>query len=502
MGEDGSAYLSSRGTGIPATLRSGALAAVTIVLVLVALALVFEFLVWSDALAATVPALSRHGAPTGLFVVLAAGLIGLALLIGAIAFGETMLAVLVVTSAVLPSLAGAGVILIYLATGPSQPLHADALYIGAAAAVAVWALSAPLLRWLAKVDTAQSRSFGELEFRTRRLKARLGAAPQDAATPAVASLPAEAATYLMTLESQLGLTGPLGAGFRFAFATGYVNLWRCLHRAEEALIGIQPPADTAAEAASDYLRLRGLPNSKELGMLLQRALAQLGPVAAPARDPAIVIAPEPHRAAAATGLSILAAVRLAINTYRDDAWEGLIRERNRLLRTVAVTSFVTLLLVALAVLSSVDKAALLAASAFYLVGSVVGLFARLRAEGRASSALDDYGLFEARLIATPLLSGLAALGGAFVVALAPAVLGTDATAAQASSNLAQVFSLADNTRGLVAAAVFGLAPELLVAWLGSRANTIQGQLANTNAAGDPGANSTPAGDANATAPQT
>jgi hypothetical protein len=112
------------------------------------------------------------------------------------------------------------------------------------------------------------------------------------------------------------------------------------------------------------------------------------------------------------------------------------------------------------------------------------LFVRLRLEGRAETAVDDYGLFEARLLHTPLLSGLAGVAGVFIFAVAPSIFGTNAAANQAAAvSLSQVFDLATNTRGLIAAAIFGLTPELLIKWLGSQADGIKGQLEASRAAG-------------------
>jgi hypothetical protein len=46
-----------------------------------------------------------------------------------------------------------------------------------------------------------------------------------------------------------------------------------------------------------------------------------------------------------------------------------------------------------------------------MVGAVAGLFGRIYRESQISTAFDDYGLSLTRLAATPLLSGLAGVGG-------------------------------------------------------------------------------------------
>jgi hypothetical protein len=78
------------------------------------------------------------------------------------------------------------------------------------------------------------------------------------------------------------------------------------------------------------------------------------------------------------------------------------------------------------------------------------------------------------------------VAGVFIVAISPEVLGTRQAAAAIPTSLAQVFSLADNFRGLIAAGVFGLAPELLFRWLHGQADSIKEGLETTEASGGNG----------------
>ena len=64
---------------------------------------------------------------------------------------------------------------------------------------------------------------------------------------------------------------------------------------------------------------------------------------------------------------------------------------------------------------------------FYLVGALTGLINRLRIESGRSSAVEDYGLFLSRLIAVPVLSGLTAIGGVYLVSKTPEFLGAITT---------------------------------------------------------------------------
>jgi hypothetical protein len=104
---------------------------------------------------------------------------------------------------------------------------------------------------------------------------------------------------------------------------------------------------------------------------------------------------------------------------------------------------------------------ILAATVFYIVGAIAGMFGRFYKEAQTSSALDDYGLSFVRLIATPLLSGLAGVGGVFVTALLYNTLLGGQMAAQLPVTLQSIFRF-EEPRYLLAAAIFGLAPNLII----------------------------------------
>ena len=128
-------------------------------------------------------------------------------------------------------------------------------------------------------------------------------------------------------------------------------------------------------------------------------------------------------------------------------------------------------------------------SVLYLVGSLVGLFNRLRVESSRSSTVEDYGLYLARLVTGALLSGLAGVAGVYVIAQAPAFLGPLTTTAaatvrdgqavqivQAPKNLADVYDLTTNQLALFIAAVFGLAPSTLTARLQAQVDRLERDL--------------------------
>ena len=112
-------------------------------------------------------------------------------------------------------------------------------------------------------------------------------------------------------------------------------------------------------------------------------------------------------------------VRFAINQYVEDKLGSLLRARNRLIWTMLAVGAATYLLLGLALAAAVPVPQVLAVTVLYLVGAIVGLFNRLRLEVGRSGAVEDFGLSMARLVVTPLLSGLAAVAGVYLVAVAP-----------------------------------------------------------------------------------
>ncbi|OGO54522.1 MAG: hypothetical protein A2Z32_09765 [Chloroflexi bacterium RBG_16_69_14] len=482
-GEGGSARSADR------LLRSGLAG---LALVIVAGLMLLNLAIWSDSLSGV--GLGRDTAHAGLFVAVTAVLIGLAFILGGADYGEGYFATLWGLAPFLPCVAATVVVLTYVATADGSALHHDALAFGASAALSAWVIAGAALRGMAAVNVAQSRSYGQLVERTLALRAGSKAARPGQAVDADGPSPDERASALDqlraaldVLEPELGLPGPIPSGIRYVSASGYINLWRALHRGEEALILVAATDRAVAEAYYDVRRLSGsaIPDVRTLTLDLRAAIQALDPAAATA-----LIRVDPLPASPVSELSpgiarsVISQVRRYLNDYRDGLWDGLIRERNRLLRTILVTATVAFLLVGLAVIYNDGKAAVAAASVYFLVGAVVGLFAQLRTEGRADSAVDDYGLFEARLLHVPLVSGLAALGGVFLAAVLPSLLGPTAglDAGAAPPTLDKIFVLT-NSRALLAAAVFGLAPELLIHGLRTRADTLKKELASSEAGG-------------------
>lgn len=119
----------------------------------------------------------------------------------------------------------------------------------------------------------------------------------------------------------------------------------------------------------------------------------------------------------AQALAVLRDVRCTINAYRDERWNGLVVARNRLIGTMMFTGMTAYALLAIAIIMGAQKTSIAAAAAFYLVGATIGLLNQLRSVSQSDSAVEDYGLYTARLIAMPLFCGLAAIGGVVLMAL-------------------------------------------------------------------------------------
>ncbi len=85
-------------------------------------------------------------------------------------------------------------------------------------------------------------------------------------------------------------------------------------------------------------------------------------------------------------------VRRVINEYRDHLWEGLVTSRNLLMGTALITGLLTYVLFCFAIIAGATPAMITAATAFYLVGALIGLFGRLYDESKVDNANDDYNL--------------------------------------------------------------------------------------------------------------
>ena len=290
----------------------------------------------------------------------------------------------------------------------------------------------------------------------------------------------EASRLLADLGRDLAGETP-GARLRWLGGSGYISLWRELHRAEEALLAAEPPDLLYAEALDDEGRLTKT-NADGAQVFLRELRLLLGepktrrPRAQVLRD---LNLPE--------GRALARKIRYVLNSYRDDLFERFVRIRNAIFAALVYVGLVATGLLALAMLALPRgfKDAIAAAMAYYLVGALVGLFAELYGASRGHrGAVHDYGLALARLLTVPVLSGVAAVLGVVVTRLAGGE--------SADVDLDEIFSLSEYPLGILVAAIFGLTPGLLLERLRAETNEYKEELAKS-AAGTPDTSAAPGG---------
>jgi hypothetical protein len=176
----------------------------------------------------------------------------------------------------------------------------------------------------------------------------------------------------------------------------------------------------------------------------------------------------------AKALGVLSEVRYEINHFRDNVWEGIVHARNRLAETSVVLGIAAYALLGLAVFANTPNRMIVWVVTYFLVGAIVGLFARAQGEWSANTAVDDFGLSTARLIHTPWLSGLAAVGGVLVTSILDSQLLNETSDASA---LADVFK--ERPSLLIIAAIFGLTPDLIIRRLTQQVDKYKEDLQRT-----------------------
>jgi hypothetical protein len=283
---------------------------------------------------------------------------------------------------------------------------------------------------------------------------------------------AEARALLADLEKALGGEST-GSTLRWSGGSGYISLWRELHRAEEALLAAEPPESLYAEAVDDEARLTKTKVDGADVFLgeVRRLLGEPSKRRPQAEVLSALNLPE--------GRTIMRKTRYVLNSYRDDLFERFIRIRNAMFASLVYVGLAGVAVLALAIVALPRQLenAVAAGMAFYLVGALVGLFAELYGASKGHrGAVHDYGLAFVRLLTAPVLSGVAAVLGVVVTRLAGG--------ASADVPLRDIFSITEYPLGIVVAAVFGLTPVLLLERLRTEANEYKEELAKS-AAGTP-----------------
>lgn len=320
---------------------------------------------------------------------------------------------------------------------------------------------------LATAKTAKYRLFVTYDSRIRYLQKRVeaGGGPQ-------------ATADLLEAKDQFDLRGP-----QWITGEGFVDVSRGVHKVEADLLDHAPVGELLDVAQTDLLRLTGstVPNKDELLGLLKPptdkgALDELrGQYTTETAD---------RQPASPVTADAVKHVRQAVDEYRDSSREGIARLRGHTLDAVAVAGTLVYLLFVVVTAYGGLKPQLSSAMAFFLVGALVGLISALYALSQMSTAVEDFGLASVRLIANPILSGLCGVGGVLVISL------VGAAGVQSVTGLSQIFDVVNRPVSLVLAAVFGVAPALLLNGLNSLSQRYASGLSSTQAASGAGGSTT------------
>ncbi|HYA98779.1 MAG TPA: hypothetical protein VED37_01035 [Ktedonobacteraceae bacterium] len=395
---------------------------------------------------------------------------------------------LIMTAAVVPLVAAVISAIAYIVHWPQAVTLPDwlaaiigtPLLVGTIPTLIVWLLLAIIIRRFTAVDRMNMMSYGQLLNRLSTMDSQLDVLdPEQSTLPTSASMARkEVSDSTNTIIKKLG-----NRSLGWVTASGYIDLWQEMHNAEEALLNMLPREEVISQALYDEMRIKdsNIDTSDALLDKLRRAVTVLDPKAEgylqspPSKLQEGVKGPDD--VPASTGptptaeemqpRSVLREVRHALNEFRDSRWEAIVRVRNQFVCTMILTGLTLYVLLEFSILSGAPQPAMIAATAFYLVGALVGLFNRLYSESQTSKSIDDYRLALVRLVATPLYCGLAAVGGVLVV--------------QQFTSLLDILNPKNLLSGLIVAAVFGLTPGLLITRLQNKIEAYKSDLKSTAA---------------------
>jgi hypothetical protein len=469
----------------------------------VALAIV-GFLAIAAVVAATALAPAPSAPPLGQTPQIPLGRIGSALLatgvilmvVGTALYREGYLAGIWLTISLVPWVQAIVTVIAYLLRSPNNPDIAGRLacvYIGVAASLAFVACAGFLGRAVSTRDRAQAHVYDELRDRRSQLRdrhTRLLQTRDEVPSTRLEqfdTLVREASSRLDAVERELCDCCTAEPALRWVRATGYSNILRTLHRVEEMILAAQPDHAVVGDALNDYLSLTNstVVERDKLIVDLRAAVYVIAPDAARTFfNPAGPVTGAPEaKPTVVEAREVLREVRFAINNFRDSRVDRQIGTRNSLFLVIWAGAGCTYLALGLAVIAGVPTNTLIAVSAYFLVAAIAGLLNRLRIEAGRSTAVEDYGLSLARLVASRLLSGLAGIGGVYLVAKSPAFLSAIAPGAATKLSVSQIFDLQHNELGLLVAVLFGFTPALFFSSLQRQSERFQQELESSQPAG-------------------
>jgi len=356
---------------------------------------------------------------------------------------------------------------------------------GSAIGVGAWIVLGVVFYWTADPARVSAGEYTDLESRYLMIEARLLALDKDT----LKTQPQRAA-YLQAvamrdeLQHMFDPTDKTTARIssHWISGAGYVSAWHRVHHAHEALMIIEQPSDVVQAALYDRDRLQGSRISGRDKTLNSSALAistldfSMKPVVGLKVDatPAPI---DPDMARV-----VLSNIKNGVNEYRDGLRGSLVHLRRRTIQGLLFVGLTGYLVVAVALIMGAKKEAVVSAAAFYLSGAMIGLFHAAYLEQRRRVAVEDYGLYWNRLLLLPVIAGIAGLVGAGLTAFLTAPpLGL---ALIDKPDLLTFLNFEEYPMGLVAAAIFGLTPGLLLDRIKALGDEVKTDLVKSGASGN------------------
>ena len=255
----------------------------------------------------------------------------------------------------------------------------------------IWLLAAIPCSYLSTVKNANPHNYSLLKSRLHQLKASLGMKDYaDGAYEEINSIETamehagfkdknqhqwdvvkEAYACCIDISRKLD---KFSAGTTWIIGTGYNSAWTLLHHAEEAMNEVADVETLVRGAKHDFLAIEGSQMNRQDELLenVIQAVAVLKPEALiyfkehqPGKSSVAlcqfiqrtqiskpstadgngstknVVDPDAQANAVAAARATLREVRSTLNDFRDNRWEGIVRQRSRLLKSIAATGIVT-----------------------------------------------------------------------------------------------------------------------------------------------------------------
>ena len=334
-----------------------------------------------------------------------------------------------------------------------------ALLFGVFFAGVIWVVLPTLYSSFVFPQKANARSYRALKGRLHELESRLGinefsgkqkkSLTLEERKRAVRFDPDERLFALSALDEAYGSYTRVSEeieephpDLRWMLGTGYIKVWRMLHRAEEALVQFEPVAQVIRSTIRTNVRIQNssIGNRIPLLRLSRQAVKNADSTAGLAtvtryissnvsfnEQKAVALAALINvedkggvsSNASFNGKQVMARVaarlvRQVFNEYRDDLWRELVQKRNLLLGQILVTGIATYILLCFAIFIS-NPTTIIEATFCYIVGSIAGLIRPLLRILKRDTAIDDYGFSWTYVMASCLFSGLMAVFGLLVI---------------------------------------------------------------------------------------